>query len=143
MKDVRLLYASTVAEGFDPADLDDILATARARNSRDGITGLLFFTTDIFVQCLEGSRQAVNALYVDLMHDPRHHRLVLLSYGEIDERMFSSWQMAYIAPGDIAEDILATHSIGPGFRPETMTESMADAMLILLAGHLKRTGGRS
>ena len=137
MKDVRLLYASTVAEGFDPAELDNILVVARERNSREGITGVLFFTTDCFVQCLEGSRSAVNALYNDMMHDSRHHSLVLMIYHEIDERMFPSWQMAYIAPGDISEEILKKHSLGPGFNPDTVDESMANAMLILLVKHLE------
>jgi len=137
MKDVRLLYASTVAEGFDPAQLDNILEVARDRNRRENMTGVLFFTTDMFVQCLEGGRGPVNALYNDMMHDPRHHNLVLLSYREIDTRMFESWHMAYIAPGDIEEEILNSHSFGPGFAPETITESMANAMLLLLAKHLE------
>lgn len=136
MKDVRLLYSSSVAKGFDPAELDRILKTARARNEKEDITGLLFFSTDYFVQCLEGSRKAVNALYNDLMNDPRHTDLVLLAYDDIEDRMFSSWRMAYIGPGDISEEILSSHSLGQGFNPATIDANMAKAMLILLTRHL-------
>jgi hypothetical protein len=136
MKDVRLLYSSLIADDFDTSELEDILLTARKRNIREGISGVLFHTTDCFIQCLEGSRIAVNKLYNDMMHDTRHHSLMLMSYREIDERMFKGWEMAYIGPGDIEDEILHKHSIGPGFRPETVNESMANAMLTLLAMHL-------
>jgi hypothetical protein len=138
MKDVRLLYASTVSKDFDPAQLDNILHEARKRNGRQNITGLLFFTTQHFIQCIEGSRAAINALYNDMMRDSRHHNLILLSYREIDERMFHKWQMAYIAPGEISEEILNKHSAGPGFTPEQISEDMANAMLTLLLAHLER-----
>ena len=137
MRDVRLLYVSTVANDFDPSELDNILASARERNGREGVSGVLFFTSDSFVQCLEGSVGSVNALYGDLMRDPRHHDLILLSYGEITARMFSSWQMAYISPGEISEEILQEHSIGRGCSPDTIDEAAATDMLRLLVSHIE------
>ncbi len=138
MKDVRLLYASTVAEDFDPADLDDILQTARTRNAAEGISGVLFFNTSHFIQCIEGSRKAINSLYNDMQTDPRHHDLVIMSYRDIEQRMFSGWEMAYIQPGEISEEILESHSMPPGFNPATIDEDMANAMLVLLLQHLEK-----
>lgn len=139
MKDVRLFYASKVASHFDPADLDDILETARERNRRDNITGVLFFTTDFFLQCLEGSRKVVNDLYNELVTDSRHTDLVLLSYDDIDDRMFSDWEMAYIEPNEISQEILKKHSTGQSFDPYKIDEDMANAMLVLLVQHLERS----
>ena len=137
MNMVRLLYASTVADNFDPAELDNILNEARERNTREDMTGILFFTTSHFIQCLEGDRKAVNMLYNDMMKDPRHHSLVLLSYEDISERMFSSWQMAYIGPNDIEQGILRAHSLTPEFEPCTMDQEWARAVLIMLVGHIE------
>jgi hypothetical protein len=138
MKEVRLLYASTVADNFDPAELDNILEVARTQNAEHRITGVLFFNTTHFIQCIEGARKAVNALYSDMQKDPRHNELILLSYKDIDERMFADWEMAYIEPDDIDEEILEKHSAGPGFDPASIDEDMAEAMLLLLVQHLEK-----
>ena len=137
MKLVRLFYASKVADNFDTSELDSILSDARERNTRESITGVLFFTTSHFIQCIEGDRESVNRLYNDMMVDARHTDLALLTCGEIDERMFPSWQMAYIAPDDIKLEILNKHSSTPEFDPYSITESMAAAMLLLLVKHME------
>ena len=138
MKDVRLLYASRASAAFDPSDLDDILETARKRNADDGITGMLFFTATYFIQCLEGGRGPVNELYRDIVADPRHEHVVLMSYHEIDKRMFFNWRMAYIAPGEISEEMLVEHSVGSGFDPSTIDQETSDKLLVFLAKHLER-----
>lgn len=135
---VRLVYASTIAGNFDPAELDKILAVAREHNAREAITGVLFFTTDHFIQCLEGSRKALNVLYSDIMGDPRHHDLVLLGYDDIEERMFASWEMAYIGPHDISKKILDKYFLGASFDPYSLDQAAAQAMVRLLAEHLKK-----
>lgn len=38
----------------------------------------------------------------------------------------------------VAEGFDHKHSAGPGFRPDTISESMANAMLLLLARHLQK-----
>ena len=65
---VRLLYASRAAEGVDGAAVDNILEQSRRNNVERGITGVLcmYQTTDLFLQALEGSRDAVNALYAEV-----------------------------------------------------------------------------
>ena len=140
---VRLIYASTVAKDFDPGEIEKIMKVARERNSREKMTGVLFFTADHFVQCLEGDSRAVNMLYNDMMRDPRHRDLVILSYGDIKEPMFASWQMAYIGPGDISNEILAAHTGAAVFNPYDINEAMANAMLILLVKHLEDERRRS
>ncbi|HWR87695.1 MAG TPA: BLUF domain-containing protein [Acidiferrobacterales bacterium] len=47
----------------------------------------------IFMQVLEGGRNAVNRLYGDIVRDERHRDVVLLRYCEVPERRFSNWTM--------------------------------------------------
>lgn len=93
---VRLLYTSRARADFDERLLHDILRQASAANPGRGITGALCFSQGIFLQVLEGGRDAVNRLYGRILADPRHTDVVLLSYAEIGERRFAQWSMGHV-----------------------------------------------
>jgi len=90
---VRLVYCSRAVPAVDAEELQAILKTARTHNTRHGITGVLCLSDGFFVQVLEGSRAAVNALYAKLVVDGRHREVTLLGYEEIGERRFAGWAM--------------------------------------------------
>jgi hypothetical protein len=93
---VRLMYASRATPALGEADLAAILRSSRENNPQEGITGLLCFADGVFVQVLEGSREAVNARYRHIVVDPRHNDVSLLSYEEIAERSFAGWTMGQV-----------------------------------------------
>ncbi|MEO3693579.1 BLUF domain-containing protein [Roseateles paludis] len=93
---VRLMYASRATSALVEADLAAILRSSRENNPQEGITGLLCFTEGVFVQVLEGGRDAVNARYRRIVADPRHSDVTLLSYEEIGERNFAGWTMGQV-----------------------------------------------
>ena len=95
---VRLLYASKAATAVDQEELDAILRQSKANNAKSGVSGALCLcrTGGVFLQVLEGSREAVNALYAKLIVDGRHTNVTLLSYHEIRERRFSGWTMGQV-----------------------------------------------
>jgi hypothetical protein len=93
---VRLIYASRVGDTFAETDLAAVLRQSRQNNPSNGITGLLCHTDGVFVQVLEGGRDAVNALYNRVVADARHRDVTLLSYEEIGERRFSGWSMGQV-----------------------------------------------
>lgn len=95
---VRLLYASRSTAEIDDALLGAILERSGRHNTEFGITGILctYPQGKVFLQALEGGREAVNTLYANIVRDPRHHEVTLLSYGEITERCFSSWRMGVV-----------------------------------------------
>ena len=94
---VRLTYASRANDGMTGDALNALCKAARAKNLDLGVTGVLVYSDGIFLQVLEGSRDAVNALYARLLRDSRHRELVLLSYEEICERRFAGWYMGQAA----------------------------------------------
>jgi hypothetical protein len=92
---VRLLYASR-AQSVSSETIEAILTQSRAKNPPLGITGILCHGGDFFMQVLEGGRDTVNALYNQIVRDPRHDHVVLLHYEEIAERRFAGWTMGQV-----------------------------------------------
>ncbi len=93
---VRLLYVSRAADAPPEAAVEAILQQARRHNPEMGITGVLCHGGGLFLQALEGGRDAVNALYNRIAIDPRHRAVTLLHYEEILERRFSGWTMGQV-----------------------------------------------
>ena len=56
---VRLLYASRATAPLTAPVIDSILAKSRGKNTERGITGVLCYSEDIFLQVLEGARDEV------------------------------------------------------------------------------------
>src|SRR5512137_1543946 len=93
---VRLLYASRAAEPLTGPVVDSILEQSRANNPKAGITGVLCFSDDLFIQALEGGRDEVCELYNTIVRDRRHLNVRILSFEEIRERRFGNWTMGQV-----------------------------------------------
>ena len=93
---VRLMYASRAADSVKPDGLNAILRRSTTHNPAAGITGVLCFSGEVFLQVLEGGRSQVSRLYNRIAQDPRHTEVVLLSYDEIEERSFAGWAMGQV-----------------------------------------------
>lgn len=107
---VRLLYASRAVTPGDPEVLAHILKQSKAHNPGCGITGVLCYSGGIFMQALEGGRNAVNALYARILRDARHKDVVLLSYAEIAERRFAGWSMGQVSLSRLNPALLLKYS---------------------------------
>jgi hypothetical protein len=117
---VRLLYVSKVVKGFNADDIEALLHTASKHNAQVGITGMLAFNGEYFMQVLEGGRSAVNQLYHQISTDPRHEQLLILHMAEIDERLFPEWSMAYVPISKLSRDLLLRYGIDEDFHPMKM-----------------------
>lgn len=126
---VRLLYASRSAEPLTPDVVDGILASSRKVNPAQGITGLLCYSGDIFMQVLEGGRDAVSQLYNTISRDPRHRDVVLLQYEEITERRFAGWTMGQVNLDRVNPSILLKYSERPVLDPYAVSGKVSIALL--------------
>jgi hypothetical protein len=88
----QLIYTSRPF-GFDESVLDNILLSARANNVRRGITGALICRADLFVQLLEGPREAVTATLARILRDDRHVDVAVAHCGDTSDRLFPHWSM--------------------------------------------------
>lgn len=93
---VRLLYASRATTPADTSVYDSILEQSRAHNPKLGVTGILCFSDNLFIQVLEGGRDEVCELYNTIVRDGRHQHVRILSFEEICERRFGSWTMGQV-----------------------------------------------
>ena len=125
---VRLIYASRAAAPMDAEALHVILRQCKANNPAQGITGLLCCADGVYIQALEGGRQAVNQLYLKLAADPRHRDQVLLSYEEINERRFAGWAMGQVSMARLNPALLLKYSATPVLDPFSVSGKVALAM---------------
>lgn len=128
MKLVRLVYYSRASREMSLSDLKDILGTARDNNDTIDVCGMLCYDQLYFLQALEGDRETVNELYLDIADDPRHDDVVIISYNEITEQIFPKWQMGYA--GSSAQFTQLLKDLGQvTFSPVDMTTEQAFTFL--------------
>lgn len=137
---VRCLYASRVTTPLPAPVLDQILVQSHRNNPRRGITGLLCFTNDVFVQVLEGGRDEVCDLYNAIVRDERHSQVRLLAYEEIAERRFGNWTMGQVDAKAMNPSLLLKYSKSATLDPFTITGQATMALLMDLVATGTITG---
>lgn len=140
---VSCLYASRIATPLPAPILDKILVQSHRNNPQRGITGLLCFTSDVFVQVLEGGRDEVCDLYNSIVRDERHNQVRLLVYEEIAERRFGSWTMGQVDAKAMNPTLLLKYSKTAKLDPFAMTGQATMALLMDLVATGTITGRTS
>ena len=126
---VRLLYASRASSPTDPSVYDAILEQSRARNPKLGITGILCYSENLFIQVLEGGRDEVCELYNTIVRDGRHQHVRILGFEEIRERRFGNWTMGQVNLAKVNPALLLKYGERAELNP---FEGSAHATLALL-----------
>ncbi|AUL73997.1 blue light sensor protein [Pseudoalteromonas sp. 13-15] len=133
---VRLIYASKISDGFGPKDIENILQSARTYNVKTHVTGMLCFSNEYFLQCLEGSRTAVNNTYQQILNDKRHHNVIMLNYTQIPEREFEKWSMGYVPQSRVTQSLNLKFSGSVDFNPFKMSGESAHLLMLALKGSI-------
>jgi len=94
----RVVYISRAARGFARKDLSRLIRRARVKNRRWGVTGLLAFDWEHFLQWLEGPRDVIAHLMQTIAADERHHDVEVLEEQSTSARAFPFWHMALATP---------------------------------------------
>ncbi|MGV3635640.1 MAG: BLUF domain-containing protein [Pseudorhodoplanes sp.] len=141
---VRCLYASRPVKPVPSDLLDQILEQSRRNNPPRGITGLLCYTSDVFVQVIEGGRDEVCELFAAIVRDQRHAHVRLLSYEEIAERRFPGWTMGQVNVETVNRALLLKYSEKPILDPfassghatmSLLTELVASGAILTRGSH--------
>ncbi|WP_295893903.1 BLUF domain-containing protein [uncultured Vibrio sp.] len=132
----RLIYVSTLSKSCDSDALDDILQTSRDHNEKTHLTGLLSHNQYYFLQCLEGSRDAVNDTYSHIVNDSRHSRVTILDYREIDYRDFGDWSMGDVPQSNLTRLLNIQFSGSDEFLPYDLSAQSAYLMMLELKKNL-------
>lgn len=126
---VRCVYASRAATALTPTMIEDILEKSRVNNPAHGITGILCYSGDVFIQVLEGSRDEVCELYNSIVRDDRHGNVRLLVFEEIRERKFSNWTMGHVDLSKVNPGLLLKYHERPALDPFSSSGSATMALL--------------
>ena len=100
----RLLYSSV--SRLEPGALTidrqitRIAGEAALLNEEAGITGILVFVEDQFIQILEGETEVVEEIFERICCDFRHAQVRLIDLVSVKERLFDRWHMARLCEGD-------------------------------------------
>jgi len=85
-----IIYRSHLSDDVPVKTLDNLATDANKINETFDVTGILLFDGTHFFQLLEGSDEAVKAIYARICADSRHHNLVELMYDYAPSRRFGN-----------------------------------------------------
>lgn len=91
----KIAYRSIPVREFSREELEAMLVDFRAKNQRLGITGLLLYRANSFIQFLEGEELKVMALFGQIRTDERHENVHLFLHEPIETRVFPDWWMRF------------------------------------------------
>jgi len=102
-----LTYVSSATTHLRRQDLRRLLDQSKTTNQGAGVTGMLLYKDGNFMQVLEGEAAVVRGAYAKIGRDGRHHGLITLLQGPIEERAFPTWSMGFKdltnAPGSLED----------------------------------------
>jgi hypothetical protein len=136
---IRLIYASR-ARNLGPMDVKDILERSRRNNLALGVTGALCLSNGIFLQCLEGDRRVVNALYHRILMDARHTDPAILDFEAIVHRQFGAWSMGIVSSVADNQALFLKYASGPQFDPYDMGPDTLRAFFTELVANTRWIG---
>jgi len=129
----QLVYVSSATAPFSAEDLRVLLAEARAKNEERGITGMLLYHDGNFIQAIEGEAAAVETLHAEILRDPRHRGVLVLSRGPIERRQFDGWAMGFVDTSALTNEERAAHTsyLADASSPRSFEQQPTRAMKLL------------
>ncbi len=135
---IRLVYASRANFESAPDGISieptvaRILLQSRRNNVGRAIGGVLYYGDGYFLQCLEGPRDAVEALADKIKRDPRHSDFRVLKKQAVDARLFSDWSMKFVVLESEVDDLLRGFDLAE-FDPTLFDDRIIDELIQLFA----------
>lgn len=137
----RMIYCSQATHDVGPDELVDLLGQARVRNEQAGLSGMLLYCSQSFLQMLEGDAEALATTYGRIATDSRHANLRVLMDAEVPDRMFPDWSMGFehVDEDEIAENIdgYTPATIYPLMNPDLIINGSVAQTLLALYGKNK------
>lgn len=128
-----IIYISTASIYFKPETLETMLVKFRKNNEANHITGMMLFSEGTFLQVLEGNDVDIDTLIKKIEADRRHHSIIKLGSGKIEERIFPNWSMGFkVATAEEFKDLKGyIDPSSPDFFPATQSGDVHPAIAIL------------
>lgn len=92
---IQVSYLSRANGPLSAEDLLALLLQSRTDNAARGVTGLLLYGNETFLQVLEGEDAVVDDLVARISRDPRHGEFRVLSRRSVARPQYSDWTMGF------------------------------------------------
>ena len=90
---LALAYSSVPTRPMSTVELGHLLLKARMFNAQVGVSGVLLYDSQHFLQYLEGPPEGVETVWQRVSASPLHGELQVLLRETVAERLFPDWQM--------------------------------------------------
>lgn len=122
---ITISYRSKAKLANPIRDVETIVAESYRRNEACGITGILLFDGEFFMQTIEGPAAATRAVFARISEDDRHENVVPFFICEIEERDFPDWHMELLEPGETAKILPDMKKFNFSYRRLRQVQAMA------------------
>ena len=128
---LTITYWSWATDPMGDEELLELLRKSRRNNALRGVTGLLLYRNQCFLQVLEGPESVVESLIKTIEADPRHHSIRTLCR-EVGPRQFATWQMGFENLDVETDQVGKTSLMRQDFDPDYFGANPTTAQTLLL-----------
>ena len=139
----RIIYCSQATEDVSPEELVELLSVSRRNNEAAGLSGMLLYSSQSFLQVLEGDQEELDRTYKRIHADTRHENLRLLLDAEVPRPLFGDWTMGFdhVDDEELADSLdgFTAATVYPLVNPDLVTNAaVAQTLLTLYAKNTVR-----
>ncbi|MEM7790039.1 MAG: BLUF domain-containing protein [Verrucomicrobiota bacterium] len=92
---LQIIYISAAVENFKINDLEKLLIRTRLKNEEREITGIILYVEGNIMQVIEGQKDVVESLFIDIENDCRHRHVTVMARERIERRDFAQFAMGF------------------------------------------------
>lgn len=129
----QFIYASVPSQPMGSYELIQLVEQAQRNNRKSGITGMLAYSGQWFLQVLEGEREAIDATIARIERDPRHRDIHVLGIVESPQRRFATWSMGFAGLEAFNEELIVEHCGARTLDPRLLSAPGALELLVALS----------
>jgi hypothetical protein len=110
---IQTAYVSRAAEAMTQESLLALLQQCLENNEASGVTGMLLYGNDTFLQVLEGEEAVLDTVVEKIRKDPRHSKIHFLYRKPVERRQYTDWSMGFKrVSGQQLDDIAGLSAFG-------------------------------
>ena len=132
----RIVYCSQATHDVSPDELVALLELSRRNNEATGLSGMLLYCSQSFLQVLEGESSALERTYGRILADSRHTSLRKLMDAEVTAPLFPDWTMGFehVDDEELADDLdgFTAATTYPLVNPDLITNAVVAQTLLTL-----------
>lgn len=91
-----LVYVSSAVKEMSEFELQSLLFDCRRFNLESDVTGILLYSGGSFMQCIEGTSEALGLTFDRIKKSSKHHGVIEIVDEPMEARSFPDFQMGFV-----------------------------------------------